>query len=452
MERIQDFILSDPSSQQNEQPQAKKKTDVTFEIIAKTNTDVVIRRKTSKTEKILAIIPSKGQYYISDGGPASDLTSAEMVKFFAALEEPLSVDLDWISQIEKGKWFADKLLGYLSSFGDVVCTGLLTRRNFATWDPGNYYRKNFELVEIYRFNPKLALYLKEKSHEVEERAGCKYFQPYACGAFTDEGCRDNLMYLLGFAELFGMDKTRLFIDRMVERDLNFSCNAHYFFDLIGEFYSEDFSIVRGGSIESVLNIIKSLEKNRNTEHLNADRFIEYCLTYQREGFQKLDGFFSYLTDSWRMQRQLYGKIREKYPEYLHSYHDKLMICRSMMSDMIDERKIAKRYEAIKAYEWSDENYLIRAPKTAGDIVDEATQQSNCLRSYIDKVAEGQTTVFFLRKKKTPDDSLVTVEVRNGSLVQVKGKFNREPSSGLKDILAKWAQAKGLAYSWQGGVL
>lgn len=50
-------------------------------------------------------------------------------------------------------------------------------------------------------------------------------------------------------------------------------------------------------------------------------------------------------------------------------------------------------------------------------------QNNCVASYIDKVIDGQCHILFLRKKNKPDESLVTIEVRNNHIVQARRRFN-----------------------------
>ena len=39
----------------------------------------------------------------------------------------------------------------------------------------------------------------------------------------------------------------------------------------------------------------------------------------------------------------------------------------------------------------------------------------------------KTKILFMRDKKTPESSLLTLEVKNGRLIQYKGSFNRKPN-------------------------
>ncbi len=54
---------------------------------------------------------------------------------------------------------------------------------------------------------------------------------------------------------------------------------------------------------------------------------------------------------------------------------------------------------------------------------EAASQNNCVSSYIDKVIDGKCHILFLRKRNKPDESLVTIEVRNNHIVQTRRRFN-----------------------------
>lgn len=54
---------------------------------------------------------------------------------------------------------------------------------------------------------------------------------------------------------------------------------------------------------------------------------------------------------------------------------------------------------------------------------QAAAQNNCVASYIDKVIDGKCHILFLRKRNKPDESLVTIEVRNNHIVQARRRFN-----------------------------
>jgi hypothetical protein len=86
-----------------------------------------------------------------------------------------------------------------------------------------------------------------------------------------------------------------------------------------------------------------------------------------------------------------------------------------------EQLFAKRIKP--EYEITHGDYKFIYPKCTQDIKDEAVQQQNCVASYIDLVINGDCDILFLRKKDTPEKSAVTIEVRNGKIVQAFQAYN-----------------------------
>ena len=52
---------------------------------------------------------------------------------------------------------------------------------------------------------------------------------------------------------------------------------------------------------------------------------------------------------------------------------------------------------------------------------------NCVGSYVDRVSNGHSLVFFIRKKDEPDASFVTAEYRGHNITQLYYKNNRRVS-------------------------
>jgi hypothetical protein len=69
------------------------------------------------------------------------------------------------------------------------------------------------------------------------------------------------------------------------------------------------------------------------------------------------------------------------------------------------------------------DFQIMLPKSPFDLITEGEKLSHCVGSYIDDHSAGRTTVLFLRNKKTPDEPFITIEVKNGKVEQVHGKYN-----------------------------
>ncbi len=149
-----------------------------------------------------------------------------------------------------------------------------------------------------------------------------------------------------------------------------------------------------------------------------------------------------------MQLDVYGKIRDKYPEHLSSLHDKLIYLKALKSEKIDAKKFSIAVSNMCKYEYSPDfsKYCIISPKTPEDMLIEAQQQQNCLASYIKRVIEGERLIFFLREKKNIDDSVVTIELYpNGTVGQVLAANNKEPNIECLKFVAQWVKKYDLSW-------
>lgn len=143
-----------------------------------------------------------------------------------------------------------------------------------------------------------------------------------------------------------------------------------------------------------------------------------------------------LYDYADMMRQLSNKY-DKYPRHFLTTHK--IACRNYnrMKKEFSEELFRKRIK--KDYECSFGEYMFIYPKSTQDIKDEAVSQNNCVASYIDKVIDGNCHILFLRKKNKPNDSLVTIEVRNNQIVQAKRRFNYDVTDEQQKIIDKFNQ-------------
>lgn len=144
---------------------------------------------------------------------------------------------------------------------------------------------------------------------------------------------------------------------------------------------------------------------------------------QLKTFEALDNVEYVITELYdyaSMMKTISSKF-DKYPRHFLTTHK--IACRNYnrMKKEFSEELFKKRIN--KQYEGSFGDYIFIYPDSTQDIKDEAASQNNCVASYIDKVIDGQCHILFLRKKNKPDESLVTIEVRNDHIVQARRRFN-----------------------------
>lgn len=75
------------------------------------------------------------------------------------------------------------------------------------------------------------------------------------------------------------------------------------------------------------------------------------------------------------------------------------------------------------YAYAEAEYSIVIPKSPQDLIDEGSALNHCVGSYIDRVAEGETDIFFIRPTKDLASHLATMEVQSGHIVQARTKNN-----------------------------
>lgn len=97
------------------------------------------------------------------------------------------------------------------------------------------------------------------------------------------------------------------------------------------------------------------------------------------------------------------------------------------------------------YNYKDADYLVMMPESAFDICQEAVAQGNCLMDYVDAHAGGAATILFVRKAESPDESFVTMEIKDKVIEQVYGRFNQLPSREVYEFLEKYARIKWFYY-------
>lgn len=196
-------------------------------------------------------------------------------------------------------------------------------------------------------------------------------------------------------------------------------------------------------------------RNYKLEYLLPDIIKEYNLEVKRivsyvyylntsEGMSMRD-IKDYWLDYLKMSKLVYNKGKyEKYPKYLRSKHDILQIHYNLYKEEFSESLFTQAYKDYD-YEYSNttDKYAVIQPKNTQQIKDEGRDLSHCVKSYIKDIIDGRTLIYFMRLKSEPDTSLITLEIREGVIKQIRGDFNRNPTSEEFNFIKKFAKQKQL---------
>ena len=102
-----------------------------------------------------------------------------------------------------------------------------------------------------------------------------------------------------------------------------------------------------------------------------------------------------------------------------------------------DKKISNLSYVLNLNNYEDDKYIIFPASSVNNLIDESSQMSNCVRDYCVKFSNNESQIFFMRYKNNPNKSLVTIEVKNGKVVQARTKYNGLPSEEIMKILKKW---------------
>ena len=380
--------------------------------------DLIVTKTMKSQKKHLVILFSSGTAFIKTenektGESRNEILTPENYAAFTSGMEPIPLPEDfWATELTNGSVTGNYLIEALQN--ESVCKAI-RKRYFKYFkrsilDDGAYvnYRRTLDvsqrLVERYMIenidNEKIMRLL----------ADYPYFVKQIEASFGIDNVRDFLK---------SYDESLVTIrDGGMTRTEEYECEELVFGE--GEGY---------GKVRSCIPGVK----------MNYQKFKEYVL-YTSTTLGYADNFPAFAgewRDTLNMQYVLYGKIKEKYPENLPVLHNQLAYKCRLKNQEIDEKKFAINVESTKKYEGKADGFVFVAPKTKQDFYDEATAQANCLAGYIRQFTEGSCQILFMRKEKYPDRSFITVEIRNGRVVQAKRARNKEITMAERNSLYNW---------------
>ena len=74
-------------------------------------------------------------------------------------------------------------------------------------------------------------------------------------------------------------------------------------------------------------------------------------------------------------------------------------------------------------------------RDAQEIKNEGAALHHCVGTYVDRVAKGQTHIFFVRRVEEPDTPYFTMEYNKGRVIQCRGSHNCGMPASVKAFVA-----------------
>ena len=147
--------------------------------------------------------------------------------------------------------------------------------------------------------------------------------------------------------------------------------------------------------------------------------------YSHLSLRYIDVYRDYLEIVSRLDDTRNFKPHFKDKEDITRMHDAAMEIYNITASEYSKKLFENHIKRWKKWEYTDGTYSIIAPKEPAEMAYEGITLHHCVKSYIDRVANGITNIMFLRKNEAIDEPFFTIEITNPNEVQqIHGFGNR----------------------------
>ena len=321
-------------------------------------------------------------------------------------------------------------------------------------------------------------YFRTDTYMTPNRFWCRYADPYMPGFFEeidklecfkyyssrneyDETCIvTQLIYMIHAAKL-NEKLAKVGMKNMVDDHREYFCNhgdrcypANYKANSLKEMLGLDkpkFALLKKFPSWSFWIYLKS-HSNVNTGQLEAAKgdvnryeYVRGTLNKIGVSFNKLNAYLDnvsvaehrhYLDTLERLGYDLkstYYTLPKNFAEADERVTDEYMQrfdARAYKARQKNDRLIKKisdglrKMDGLKEFLNGSKGLLVYVPESTKELQAEGRRMNNCIGSYSDRIAEGKTLVFFVRKMDNPTASYVAFEYHNGEVIQCRYDHNR----------------------------
>lgn len=193
-----------------------------------------------------------------------------------------------------------------------------------------------------------------------------------------------------------------------------------------------------------IDILHPIGKMMEEYNLNPERFLIYINYLHQVEYISLPIFLQQYEEY--LEKELWNQNGRKNKMYkFPRYFDSVYAIMMRKEEKIRQLENYNPDEYENGYlEYSDNDFIMRIPKTRADVEDEGEQQRHCIAThFMDYIARGDTAVVFMRRTEEPDKSFITIEIRNNVIRQACVRRNGEVPDEYKPWIRNWARIKNV---------
>lgn len=294
---------------------------------------------------------------------------------------------------------------YIDNLSDLKNTTLYKYSNI--WALKEYFKNHYFNLSSITFHP---VYYKEFEYLVK-------LNLYELAIHSSS----DIKYSGSFKNTFGIPKKHYEFMKNIDID-------YLQLEALKLYPTTDIKILN--FIKNNLSLIELILK-----YTNLDKVLNY-LKEQKLTLNNLHEYGDYIRCSEEMKLNLKDHSI-LFPKDFVSSHDKITNDMIITKDPLTNKRIKNLSNILSINKYEDDKYIIFPASSINSLIDESSQQSNCVRTYCDMISNNECQIYFMRYKNNIKKSFITIEVRNNKVVQAKTKYNEEVPKYIMNIIMKW---------------
>lgn len=154
-------------------------------------------------------------------------------------------------------------------------------------------------------------------------------------------------------------------------------------------------------------------------------------------------YADYIRDCVKLNADMKSKAT-LWPKNLIQIHNNQKVELKALETVKEDIKYQKLRKKIEErYSFKAMGFMIVVPDRVADLIREGTEMHNCVGGYIDRVANGDTCVVYIRKADALNESFGTMEIDKAGrrIIQARGKFNKDLPPEAQAFVKAFEEAK-----------
>ena len=174
------------------------------------------------------------------------------------------------------------------------------------------------------------------------------------------------------------------------------------------------------SIHKILQYVSRCVEEERTKRLKEKAQAEKQgrSYYMRQDFESPATYRDYLKDCIKLHLNL-DDPEVLFPKNLNAAHARTIAQVKYQDSQIKREQFAKQVTRLQWMAWERDGLLIRPPVDGAELIAEGKYLHHCVGGYVERMADGKTTIMLIRRVEEPDIPYYTLEWLDGRVQQCR---------------------------------